>query len=557
MIKRLPFYLFLAAFCIRLLYLCQLSQSPFFYPVKGLDPSLYHSWALSILKEGWLGKEVFKAMPLYPYLLAIFYALSWKNLFLVYLFQLLVGSLNCFLLYRLGRQLGGISLGLVSAFFLAFSGISIFYEAMLVPTTTISLFLLLTFIVLSNATSLGRWILSGLLWGLTALAHAGILLWSPFVILWVFWGDRSRALSKKGLMLTGCFLALCLTLSISLLHNFLVAGEGVLMTAHGGVNFFIGNNAKATGQFHSYFSRYTSADQLFQQSKKTAEKEVGHPLTDGESSHYWFRKGMEFIQKDPVVFLKLLGRKWSFFWNAYEIPDVEDFYSFRKEFPILNGAPFQSAFLCPLALFGIFVSLRSPKRFFLLYGILFSMVGGLLLFFVNSRYRTSLLPFLALFAGYGCLQLVALVKNRRPRALLVSLFILFHLVLWTETESFSEERGIGYYNTGVTYLQAGLFEKALQELKQALVTTQDEGMVRFALGNAYFGQQNYKKAAESFQEALRDHPDFTDAYFNLGVTYMKLHQDVEARRALHHALQLDPTGVDIRRQLDTLDGKVK
>ena len=493
-------------------------------------------------------------MPLYPYLLALFYALGERNLLVACFLQLTLGSVNCLLVYRLGKCLKGTPLGLLAAFFLALSGVSIFYEAMLVPTVAISFLLLSTLLVLLEAEGIVRWGLGGILWGLTALTHAAILLWSPFVGAWGLW-RRSQAVSKKWLSLGSCFLALCSVLTLSGLRNYWVGREFVLLTAHGGVNFFIGNNPEATGQFKSHFSRYTSAEQLFQQSKKAAEKEAGHPLTDGESSRFWFRKGLEFIRRDPEAFLKLLGRKWSLFWNAYEIPDVEDFYSFRQEFPVLKFAPFQSALLCPLALLGILLSLREPKRFFLVHGILFSMIGGLLLFFVNSRYRASLLPFLALFAAYGLLSLVDFVRRRRPRALLISLFVLFHLALWTRVEGFADDQGIGHYNAGIAYTQAGLFDRAIRELQKALLTSRDEGMIYFALGNAYFGQGKYEKAAGFYQEALSRHPDFSDAYFNLGVSYGKLNRFEEAKRALLEALRLDPNGADIRRQLKELEEK--
>ena len=82
-------------------------------------------------------------------------------------------------------------------------------------------------------------------------------------------------------------------------------------------------------------------------------------------------------------------------------------------------------------------------------------------------------------------------------------------------------------------------------------------MVHFALGNAYFGQKEFEKAAEEFREALRHHPEFADAYFNLGVAFAKLNRRKEAREAFHQALRLDPQARDIRRELKKLGEKVE
>jgi len=71
----------MVALLVRLFYFSQVGRSPFFVPVPGLDPFLYHRLALSIAEGKGMGQEVFQAMPLYPFFLGFIYRLTTGGLF--------------------------------------------------------------------------------------------------------------------------------------------------------------------------------------------------------------------------------------------------------------------------------------------------------------------------------------------------------------------------------------------------------------------------------------------------------------------------------------------
>ena len=83
---------------------------------------------------------------------------------------------------------------------------------------------------------------------------------------------------------------------------------------------------------------------------------------------------------------------------------------------------------------------------------------------------------------------------------------------------------------GALYLQTSQPqpELAIQSLETAKALQPDNPRVMFALGNAYFIQDEYAKAVSSIEAGLKIEPDSPTALFDLGNAYYKLTQYDEA-----------------------------
>ena len=79
---------------------------------------------------------------------------------------------------------------------------------------------------------------------------------------------------------------------------------------------------------------------------------------------------------------------------------------------------------------------------------------------------------------------------------------------------------------GSLYLQASepQPEQAVSTLERAKALQPDNPLEMIALGNAYFSQQEYAKAAQSIEAGLKLEPDNPNALFDLGNAYYKLNQ---------------------------------
>src|SRR5439155_19428941 len=84
---------------------------------------------------------------------------------------------------------------------------------------------------------------TGLTAGLFVLNRPNAILWIPVLALAILWlrGWRAAAL---------LIIAFALPISAVTLRNYVVSRQWVMIASHGGLNFYIGNNAQADGTYH-------------------------------------------------------------------------------------------------------------------------------------------------------------------------------------------------------------------------------------------------------------------------------------------------------------------
>ena len=118
--------IFLLALIVRLIYLWQVQSSPFFDTPVG-DAGWHDAWARSLLEGGWRYPGVFFRAPLYPYFLAMLYALLGQGFFMARAAQMILGSLSCLLVYALAGRLFNRTTALVAGVAAALYGTPVSY----------------------------------------------------------------------------------------------------------------------------------------------------------------------------------------------------------------------------------------------------------------------------------------------------------------------------------------------------------------------------------------------------------------------------------------------
>lgn len=79
--------------------------------------------------------------------------------------------------------------------------------------------------------------------------------------------------------------------------------------------------------------------------------------------------------------------------------------------------------------------------------------------------------------------------------------------------------------------------------KKHSVSENEEALILYTLGTEESKKNNYKKAAEYYEKALKIDSIFSFAWDNLGVTYRRLEDYDKAIYAYNKSLELDSTGV--------------
>jgi tetratricopeptide (TPR) repeat protein len=548
--------LFLLAFVVRFIYLNQITSSPDF-DTPQRDAMWHYTWAKEIAGGDWIGKGAFFRAPLYPYFLGTLYAIFPESFYFPKLIQIIIGSLSCVLLFFLAKKLFNRTIGIVA------SGIACFYAPFIhfdaefeLPVLEVFLDLLLLSLLFRAGTKLKKrwWFLAGMVLGLSAVVRPNILIFAPFVLLWIcmkLWQENKNRIIFSGLFF---LLGVILIISPVTLRNWVVEKDFVLISTQGGINFFIGNNIESDGKTAAaapgMFPYEGYKDNIWLTSINLAEKSLGRKLKPSEISNFWFKQGFDFIKTYPLKYLQLLGKKFYFFWNSYEIESNKNLYFFSRWSSLLRLLlwdyllRFPFGLICPLAIWGMILSAKSWKRYFLIYAFIFSYMFSVILFFVTSRFRLPVIPFLIMFASFSIYWLAEKIKNRKTGSLFHSLTILIPLLLITNSNLFgvnNPDLSSTYNTVGIIYTQKGWYDSAIAIYQKGLEINPKSVELHRNLGKAYYMKGYWDEAIKEYEQAINLDPNMALAYNDLGYIYDRMDRDEEAFQAYQKALEIDST----------------
>lgn len=520
-----PLLIFLSALTIRTIYLNQVSSSPFFtYCI--LDDDSYHENAVRLSQGTWPGERVHFRAPLYSYSLALTHTFFGQGIFTLKLLQAILGSLSCVLVYLIGKHLfGKENTALIAALICCLCGPMIYFDGELLPASLdvfLQLLLLLTLLIAGKRGKYRWWIAAGIFAGLSIVNRGGILLFIPFVLLWVYLlFKKSQSTNsmvdadcklihnpseKSNSFYLKCTLLFLLFTSAVILpvtyHNFkndiiphrfdcplskekpeqseslkdkmkrLIDGRFVLIAFNLGINFYLGNHYELREiNVTSHPEHFNQYGQIF---NEPYEKGFRYP---SKQCSYLVEKTFKDILSDPLPYIKLLSLKLFQWINGAEIPRNLDPYAQRQYSSMLSALlwkyliAFPSGLLIPLGLVGIFLCRKSWPKHFLLFGLLFSQFIFVMAFFVTSRYRLPSLPILALYTAYTTERLYFSIKDRNVREIMVPLTVAIVLVFICNTHigNMSTHQGAyAYFGLGKKLARKGNLVKAISYYHKAI-----------------------------------------------------------------------------------------
>ena len=520
----------LAALGLRCLYIYQSDGSPFF-DFPQVDAKTYTEAATQMAVDGsWRGDPTpFWQPPLYPYFLGMVFTLVGPEYYIPRLVQALLGSVNCVLIYFLGRQIFSGAVGLAAAGLAAIYGPLLFFDAEFLPPVLAVLLDLLLLLSLPWAISPVRRLVPGLLFGLSALCVANILLFLPFALCWLLWQDGNLPWQQRLLRALPLLLGALLVIAPVSLRNLLVGDDWVLISSNAGINFFIGNNADY---------QKTVSIQPGPEWRKLVARPKSEAFIDSPSqkSRFFFARAWEFIRAHPLDYGRLLLYKIYLFWHGNEIGRNQDLYYARHFSSLLSlllwksSIAFPFGVLAPLALLGIGLLWRvGPHRksgSALLLLFLFSYALSVVLFFVTARYRLPVVPVLLLFAVYGVRQCYCLAQERRMGPLIVASIGGIALVVVSNFRVGSmdmEGNAETHYRLGMVFQQQGLPANAIAAYRKALALDPTLQEPRFNLGSLYARQGRYQRAIAEYRRFIAHFPEHPEARYSLGNVLLKIH----------------------------------
>jgi tetratricopeptide (TPR) repeat protein len=111
------------------------------------------------------------------------------------------------------------------------------------------------------------------------------------------------------------------------------------------------------------------------------------------------------------------------------------------------------------------------------------------------------------------------------------------------------ERAHAHLTDGLTAIESGRYEDAVDSFRQAIFLDHDLADAYYHLGLAYERLGNWYLARHVFFELTRLRPDDAEAYFQLGMSCVEIHSWDEAAEAFRDVLALRPTDAEALQRL--------
>jgi tetratricopeptide (TPR) repeat protein len=523
------------------------------YPVlTDSDSYCYHIWAKDIISgDLWGPDKAFMKWPLYAYFLAGLLKLFGGSITSVYLLQFMLGSANCVLVYFIARIIFNEAVGFIAALFCAWYGLFMFYEGQLIYTS-LSLFLnsllFLSILFIQGHSSKKNLFWIGIFLGVCVITQANIIIFGILAIAWVLW-EKRLTLSKFIYYFAYFILGLSIIIGSVVLRNYLVEKDFVLIAGNMGVTFYMGNNRNASGAFQCPPFFTPGQNSFFRDSGVIARVKAGRDLKTSEISNFWFNRSAAFIKNYPQEFIKLIIKKLAYVFSPQELIHENEYRNIVEKIRVFKIMLLDLRLILPLALFGMSLNLRNFKRTFLLYLVVASLSISIVLFYVATRYRIIMVPFLAIFAASGIFSVGIAFKDRKYLKFglfclaIAAVLLLFNQDIlvrkpYTQIKKLAEVSS--HLDKAREYSNKSDYGNAMKEAEQYYRMEPSNFYGVLELGVAYYNTGNLKMSEEKFKEVIRLNPFSVDAYYNLGFIYNSQQRFKEAQDMLKKVLSLNP-----------------
>ena len=502
------------ALAVRLAYLLTARGPAFEAPL--IDADYYDYLGERLARGEGFDEGPFWQPPLYPLVLGGLYWLGGHSLWWPRLLQALLGAATAALVHGVARRASGSDrVGLVAGLLVALHGPLVFYDGKLLATS-LGTFLGTAALWLSSRERPTAWtaLLCGACIGLGALAVAPLLL----LVLPLAWALARGRPSRAMLCASACVaVVLCATLS-----NRARSGEWVLISANGGINLWLGNNARAD---ETLAIRPGGAwEALVQEPSRYGFH------TPATQDAYFTRKALGWCGAHPLDCVGNLLWKARLLLVARELPRNEDLYVLRSQSPVLwaltarvGGVALPYALLWPLAAAGCVALWRrwrakeDVRVALATVGAALALAVPCVLFFVSGRYRAPLAPVLCVLAALGLSALLSRSARAMPAGVALAVLV---LSVWP--------------------------------VRLAVDAVDFEAELHYVVGGRLARLGDDVGAVEAWRRALLRRPSYLEAGYNLGLALERLGRPGEAARVYESLLRWHPRQLLLRTRLEQL-----
>ncbi|NPU96873.1 MAG: hypothetical protein HPY51_06620 [Candidatus Omnitrophica bacterium] len=503
----------------------------------GNDAGMYWNLGRQIYLKGWLlpGEGPFYQAPLYAYFLALLHHLGIHRIEEIIRAQAVLGVANGLLTYALARSRLPRGWAAGAALLFSLGHYPLFFESKILAET-LGLFLFLVFACLFTAwierSRIVYLLAAAWVFSLVILCRPNMVFTLPFLVLYGLGGfkqDFQMNISRRSLAHGGLFLAVFIAGVLPApVRNYFVGGDLVPLAANSGVTLYMGTNPQAQGGLAAVEGLSNNIEEQKEGSVALASRLAGRPLKPSEASNFWIRKTIAWAVSHPGAFLVLEIKK--LLWALhYSPPAVNDSPWFESQWlplvELLSRVTWLTLFAGIAGLPWAFNRRDPVPGFFLCVFAGYILLS--LVYYASDRFLLTLLPFLAIAAtdalrkGYRSWREKppswTAVFSRKQRDGWAAWFLFTALLTANPFLAWNRGReiGIGYYNLGVQYDQAGDKTQAMHYYTQGLAYYPDFPSLMLNLGVIHAQRGNLEESTRLFKQVLQIDPQNQLAKDNL------------------------------------------
>lgn len=548
---------------LKLVVLASLGSHPLLEPAGELDGAYYRFFAEQVASgDVWLERPEsffghppppFFVSPLYIYFLAFVLKLG-GSVETARLVQVVLGTAGVGLLALTARRWYGTTAAWLTGTLAALCGLFTFYEILILQAALDPFLTAVVLYALTRAVE-GRstrwWAATGAALGLHILNRPNLLVvlggLAALVVVRHFMAARRKIVAAreqdaspwrmtgKGLVL---FATGLLVIAPVTARNWMVSGELVLVSSHGGFNFLVGNGPQSDGTFTHVLDLEPSITGQWLGAVDTVRRETGREPTAGEVSSYFYGEAWRWIRSHPVDEIALIARKTWYGLSA-------DFLTLNHSFPFFVkdvGGPLAwlvvgPGLIVPLGLVGLVLARpREASGYWLWAAYLPLAFAALIVFYVAARYRLPYQIALTVSAGGG-LAWAAEQVRQRPRRLHIPALAVFSALLFIVNwpTGLDDGRAEEQVRMGLRAIEEGRTAEGEAWIERALEHHALPGAVHVRAGQAHESGNALADALRHYDEALALDPDEPSVQFVRGRALYHLGRIDDARVALERA----------------------
>jgi tetratricopeptide (TPR) repeat protein len=435
----------------------------------------------------------------------------------------------------------------------------LYYESQAMPTTLAITLALASLVALAEWAERPRgvWlVVSGLAAGFLVLTRPSFLVWVAVAACWVV-GRRGLRRGAQALL---CFvLPAALVIAPVSLRNYLRSSAWVLVSANGGINFFLGNNPDA------------ARTALLRPGLQWEELVASPPDSARAGQARWDRwfaaRGVTWVREHPLGFVAGLVEKSVQYANAHEIDRNLDVRGFKEQSRVLRLAP-TYALVAPWVLLGLVVAWRRKGAARLAVLFWLANAAATVLFFVTERYRLDAAPAAIVLAVSAARAARAALRNPEDHPTIDGSATAWRLPLgWVmgllaagTVLAFGNFYGIHDIHPadaaqleGMAYYKEGRYGMAIDRLREALRRNPNDSDAHYQLGTALQKQNHLREALAEYESAHRIAPRSPEPLVNAGWVLRELGEKAPALERYRAASGLRPADASLRLEVGLLE----